>query len=116
MARNRLRSAIAAAESSPCFVLARRALSIPSFVLGPVLRPPCSLQRPFRMAGEPQALPRRFLVPLHFPDVVGRGIPSRPMHPFDRVHIFSLDDMYRHIVPYLHNEKGCVLVEGRAAG
>src|SRR5438128_1462100 len=63
MVRNCCRSAIADAEYSPCFVVARRIRSIPSAVLGPVLRPPCSLQRPFRMAGDPHAPLRRFLAP-----------------------------------------------------
>ena len=37
--------------------------AIPSGVLGPVLRPPCSRQRPFGIAGHMQGVPRRFLAP-----------------------------------------------------
>ncbi len=47
----------------PCFVTARRMRSIPSAVFGPALRPPCSLQRPFIIAGHWQRVPRRVFAP-----------------------------------------------------
>lgn len=37
--------------------------SIPTRVLGPVLRPPCSLHRPFGIAGHIHGVPRRFFAP-----------------------------------------------------
>src|SRR5262249_49925358 len=46
---------------------------------GPVLNPPCSLHRSFRIAGETQATPRRFLVPHRFTFVMSYGaFPSQP--------------------------------------
>jgi len=56
-------SCLAPIERRPCLVTACRMRSIPAAVLGPVLRPPCSLQRPFGIAGHLQELPRRFIAP-----------------------------------------------------
>jgi hypothetical protein len=61
VSENRLRSAIALAEYSPCFVFARRIRSIPSAVLGPVLNPPCILHLPFSIAGPLQRVCLRVL-------------------------------------------------------
>jgi hypothetical protein len=47
----------------PCLSNARRIRCRPSDVFGPELRPPCSLQRPFRIAGPRQAPPFRVLAP-----------------------------------------------------
>src|SRR5262245_3609033 len=44
----------------PCVHFARLLRSRPSGVRGPVLLPPCSLQRPFGMAAPRQGLPVRF--------------------------------------------------------
>jgi len=51
-----------ALDRRPCFVFAAATRALPSGVRGPVLRPPCSLQR-FRppMAGFWQSVPRRVL-------------------------------------------------------
>ena len=53
----------ASAEYSPCFVLARRIRSKPSAVRGPVLLPPCSLQRPLAIAGDSHGFPLRVFAP-----------------------------------------------------
>ena len=59
--RTDCRSARAACVRRPCVVEARRIRSTPSAVLGPVLSPPCSRHRPFRMAGHWHGVPRRVL-------------------------------------------------------
>jgi hypothetical protein len=51
------------AEYNPCFVLARRIRSNPAAVRGPVLLPPCNLQRPFAIAGDRHAFPFRVFAP-----------------------------------------------------
>ena len=67
-------SAFALEERRPCFQFALRARSKPSGVLGPVLAPPCIRQRPFRMAGPSQGVPRRVLAP-HLGALL--GLPGR---------------------------------------
>lgn len=56
LAAARRRSA-AAAERAPCFQLLRRDRSNPSGVFGPLLGPPCILQRPFAIAADLQGSP-----------------------------------------------------------
>jgi hypothetical protein len=63
--RHSSRSCAACFVYRPCLTNARRILCRPSGVFGPVLRPPCSLQRPFRIAGQLQAPPLRVFAP-HF--------------------------------------------------
>jgi len=58
------RALLASRANRPrAFHRARRLRSRPSAVLGPVLFPPWSRQRPFRIAGHWQAVPRRVLAP-----------------------------------------------------
>src|SRR5438132_11779999 len=47
----------------PCFQLARRVHASPCGVRGPVLAPPCILQRPFFITGPLQGVPWRVLAP-----------------------------------------------------
>jgi hypothetical protein len=60
-------SALASSEYSPCFQFAFCDQASPSGGLGPVLAPRCIRQRPFRMAGERQAVPHLVLA-LHLED------------------------------------------------
>ncbi len=57
----RRRSRCASTEYLPCFQRARRLRASPSGVRGPVLMPPWSLHRPFRIAGPRHGLPVRLL-------------------------------------------------------
>jgi hypothetical protein len=57
------RSIFACMEYAPVFQLALRDRSNPSELRGPVLAPPCILQRPFGMAGLLQDVPSRVLAP-----------------------------------------------------
>jgi hypothetical protein len=60
IARPSCRCAFASAEWYPCRQRALRARSRPSGVRGPVLKPPCTRQRPFGIAGAWQGAPSRF--------------------------------------------------------
>jgi hypothetical protein len=63
--RHSSRSCFACFVYRPCLSNARRIRRRPSGVFGPVLRPPCSLHRPFRITGQRQAPPLRVFAP-HF--------------------------------------------------
>ena len=66
-------SCFASAENWPCFQRARLERARPAAVVGPVDNPPCSLQRPFRIAGHWHGVPFRVRAPhrgalLRFPE------------------------------------------------